>query len=102
MWFRKRYWCCSLFESRYGNAGHTGPAFIASRDYFGEPAFTLQFRAFEKDVAVDFVHPAPMTFISDSRFFHCPYCGTNLKTFYGSRVDELDRPGFLISEANDE
>src|SRR5689334_17671921 len=100
MWFKKGDWCCSHFKSCYENAGNRGPAFLVHRDHLGGPAFTLQFRAADKGEMGGTINtPYPLTLISDSRFFHCPYCGTNLAKFYRDRIDELYRPDLLQHES---
>lgn len=96
MWFRRRDWCCSGFETYYENAGCRGQAYLVHRDHRGEPAFTLQFRAVDKGVGADVDRPYRIT---RARFSYCPSCGTKRSKFYRDRIDELYRPDLLLHES---
>lgn len=38
----------------------------------------------------------PIALVTQTGMAFCPWCGTNLKSFYGLRIDELVRPGLSI------
>lgn len=86
------------FQAGYEAAGLRGHAYLVHRNYLGAPAFTSQYRAVEKETGADLTCSDPVSLVIDSRINYCPTCGTNLAKFYAKRIDELDRPGFLISE----
>jgi hypothetical protein len=39
----------------------------------------------------------PVSVVTQTGMLFCPWCGADLKRFYGKRTAELDRPGLSIS-----
>jgi hypothetical protein len=96
-----RKWCCPGFKGSYESAGHRGfSVLIEKDDYFGTMFFS-QARAVDQSdrdrlsahlTQTDF----PVSAVIQTGMIFCPWCGVNLKRFYGKRTAELDRPGFSI------
>jgi hypothetical protein len=38
----------------------------------------------------------PVSVVTETGMRFCPWCGVNLKRFYGRRTAELSRPGFSV------
>ena len=96
-----RDWCCAGFKGNYGQAGHRGISVLIERCETLGTRFLIQYRAVDRadqeqfhsslenvDFHVSVVIETGMTF--------CPWCGVDLKRFYGKRTEQLDRPGFSI------
>jgi hypothetical protein len=47
-------------------------------------------------VALFNLQSSPVSVVTEAGMTFCPWCGVNLKRFYGKRTAELDRPGFSI------
>lgn len=94
-------WCCLTFKSWYENAGQRGITVLVGRRSNGEPEFVIQQRAIdlERDVqslpATDYA----ISIASDVGINYCPWCGRNLKKWYGKHVEQLYRPGLRITES---
>jgi hypothetical protein len=97
--------CCAQFEGWYGEAGHRSLAVLIDRSYEGSAAFLLQHRAIEmgdeprmgEELAGSTV---PITLVGEVHIHFCPWCGRNLRRWYGKWLDALIRPGFRIAATN--
>ena len=92
-------WCCVSFKSLYEGAGHRGFAILVEQDETLGPLFIWQHRAVEQQDEkklqawkTDF----PVSLVSDTGLLFCPWCGKNLRKFYGRHASELVRPGYAI------
>src|ERR1041385_3721788 len=93
-------WCCPGFGDTYGNAGHRGFSILIKKDDLGA-RFLIQSRAVEQTDQEQF-HALlrtefPVSSVTETGMRFCPWCGVNLKRFYGRRAADLNRPGFSIS-----
>ena len=88
-------WCCPQFEGTYEAAG--GRAFSILVDFQppDDPSFILQHRAVELDQELPAI-PIPIAVVSEVHILFCPWCGRNLREFYGATAASLVRPGFRI------
>lgn len=97
-----RKWCCSGFQSNYEQAGHRGFSVLIEKDDYLGARFLIQCRTVE-DSDQERLHRIlersdfPVSIITTTGMMFCPWCGTNLKRFYGKRAAELDRPGIFCS-----
>jgi hypothetical protein len=57
----------------------------------------LQHRALDMDVEPPNTK-SPLSLISQMWIAYCPFCGADLKKFYGKEVDRLARPKLLIAD----
>lgn len=92
-------WCCVSFKFLYDGAGHRGFAILVEQDQPLGPRILLQHRAVEKEDEpklalwkTDF----PVSLVSDTGLLFCPWCGKNLRKFYGRQAAELVRAGHSI------
>jgi len=97
-----RQWCCAGFKGNYEQAGHRGFSVLIEKDDCLGASFLIQSRAVEQSdqerehvllQSTDF----PVSVVAQTGMRFCPWCGIDLKRFYGSRTAELDRPGYSIS-----
>jgi len=96
-----REWCCAGFKGRYEQAGHRGFSVLIEKDEFLGARFSIQSRAVESSDQERFcraIKPSefPVSIATETGVMFCPWCGVNLKRFYGKRTDELTRSGFSI------
>jgi hypothetical protein len=89
-------WCCQGFESAYLHAGERGFAILVGKDPAIGPYFVWQHRAIDKGREAEIQGPLDVSVVSDTGLLFCPWCGKNLRRFYGRHADELTRPGFEI------
>jgi len=94
-------WCCVGFQGSYEQAGHRGFSVLIEKDADLGTRFSIQFRAVEKsdqERLLALLHAEfPVSVATETGMLFCPWCGVNLKRFYGGRTAELDRPGLSIS-----
>jgi hypothetical protein len=96
-----REWCCVGFKSGYEQAGHRGFAILIEKDADFGSRFSIQSRSAETSDQPELqriLQPVtfPVSIVTETGMQFCPWCGVNLKRFYGKRVAELDRPGLSI------
>lgn len=89
-------WCCLGFEGHYGNVGNRGSAILIGKDFRGEAEFTLQFRALEPKCELPESVQNVVSTVLDVRIKYCPWCGEDLRQFYGQNIEDLHRKGFKI------
>lgn len=89
-------WCCAGFEAFYGNAGEQGAGILVGRDSLGEPEFTLQYRAVDRETEMPVNSEKPVASIIDVGVQYCPWCGSKLEKWYGRKIDVLYRPELKI------
>lgn len=87
-------WCCLTFKVWYDAAGKRGLAVLVGRNSSGQAEFLMQQRAIDRTVQSLPVTEYPISLVSDICIVYCPWCGRNLKKWYGKYIDELDRPNF--------
>jgi len=80
---------------------HGGFSILVERDETLGAIFLIQSLAVDKvneEALKDILRPSdfPVGLAVETGLAHCPWCGVDLKRFYGKRVDELVRPGFSI------
>ena len=89
------------FQGNYQQAGKRGFSVLIEKDDDGGTRFLMQSRAVEQaDQDRFYTHLSqtdfPVSVVIQSGMLFCPWFGTNLQQFYGSRVEELNRPGFSV------
>ena len=89
------------FQGNYQQAGQRGFSVLIEKGDDGRARFLMQSRAVEQGDQDRFhTHLSqtdfPVSVVAQTGMIFCPWCGTNLQQFYGSRVEELDRPGFSV------
>jgi len=96
-----RPWCCAGFEGNYQRGGHRGAGIVVNRALPDHAFFVLQFRAVEPGSEKEVSGPPhiSVSLVSDVGMQFCPWCGTNLTEFYGTRINDLYRPGLAIETA---
>ena len=95
-------WCCGGFPGSYEQAGQRGLSVLIDKDDQMGGRFLIQARAVDRSDQEQLqgvlggvsLH---VSLVSETGMLFCPWCGTNLRRFYGGRVRELDRPGLSIS-----
>lgn len=76
-------WCCIGFKSGYDSSGQRGSAILVGRNYFGNPEFTLQFRAVDAEKEFPVIQSEmPISTVVDVKIVFCPWCGINLEKWY--------------------
>jgi hypothetical protein len=96
-----RSWCCAGFQGNYEAAGHRGFAVLIEKDDYLGTRFTIQSRAVDQSNQEELhTHLLQTTFavsvVAETGMRFCPWCGVDLKRFYGKRTAELHRSGFSI------
>jgi hypothetical protein len=96
-----RKWCCMGFEGRYAEGGRRGLSVLVENGADLGARFSIQSRAVEISDQGEFqriLQPStfPVSIVTETGMQFCPWCGVNLKRFYGNRAGELDRPGLSI------
>jgi len=89
-------WCCRSFESAYQHAGRRGFAILIGKDPVIGPYFVWQHRVVDRGREAELQGPLEMNVITDTGLLFCPWCGKNLRRFYGRHADDLVRPDFEI------
>lgn len=89
-------WCCAVFQGWYATAGERGLAVLVERRAGGNASFVLQFRAMDMTKEVELPSDMSLSLCSDVHIKYCPWCGTQLESWYSRWVDELYRPGFKV------
>jgi|SRR5579883_1539958 hypothetical protein len=92
-------WCCVGFKSAYDGAGRRGFAILVEPDATLGPRFIWQHRALEmgdENKLAALKLEFPLSVVTDTGLLFCPWCGKNLRTFYGRHAAELSRPGLEI------
>ena len=88
--------CCPGFEHFSEEAGIRGFGLYSDDAPDTEASFVLQFRALDPDGRTPLNAPTRLTIVSEIRIIYCPWCGTKLKEFYGSCMNDLARPDLRI------
>lgn len=91
-----RSWCCQSFEAavnqhQTGRRGH-GIFITEPQGSLLPMGFFFGFRAIDAsaDVRASELEAAGLTFVclgSSQGILFCPWCGTNLRSFYGNKTD---------------
>jgi len=94
MWlFSKRAWCSDLFKSAVCDPGERGLSIQVVKPVRVLPmGFLLVFRAvtegdYEQFAKPPYTWPCNVMFSTSQGVLFCPWCGTNLRRFYGNRTD---------------
>jgi hypothetical protein len=90
-------WCCIPFKNYYATAGERGISILIGRNSAGKPEFVMQHRAVDKEIESLPYTDYPISIITDACIVYCPWCGRKLDKWYGKYVDELYKPGLIIS-----
>ena len=90
-------WCCVGLQRLYENSGKSGFGLIVWEGPFGDPAFSLQFRAV--DFGVVPVGPDNIQLITafEQAIAYCPWCGRHLTKWYKRSYDKIANGHFLLS-----
>jgi hypothetical protein len=81
-------WCCEQLKANSDKIGFRGIS-VQSEEVEDEGAvFFLEGRALDirDENGFEANSNRPMAIKSKLYIFHCPWCGTNLKDFYGARL----------------
>jgi len=81
--------CCRGIEELHRNSGLREFAVFTAR-YPDGYVFVLQHRALDPDALPPFSE-SPMSTVSELLLNYCPWCGGDLKQFYGDQLNELDK-----------
>jgi hypothetical protein len=60
------------------------------------PLFLLQHRSVEMGDEGPKDHPRPVTLAGQVGILFCPWCGVNLKAFYGREIQSMERPAYRL------
>lgn len=85
-------WCCRVFADHYEQAGERGLTVLVLESSQQGPRFVLQHRAAEPRDEGRVVTPVPVSLVSESDIFYCPWCGRDLSRWYRKHWRELIRP----------
>ena len=91
-------WCCSVFENRYELAGERSIAVLIDEDPSGDPDFLVQARAFDHGSEPPLNVPVPMSLVLETGIQFCPWCGADLKKWYGKYAHQLSRPNLRVEQ----
>jgi hypothetical protein len=91
-------WCCLGFQGAYELAGQRGLGIVVCRENALSCVFRLQFRAVEQGAESKISVPrgVSLSYVSEAGLQFCPWCGSRLSEFYGSRICDLYRSGIAI------
>jgi hypothetical protein len=87
-------WCCATFRGWFDEAGNRGFAIVVEQSTTTQPSFSLQHRSVEMDDEGPKQHPRPLTLVSQLGIIYCPWCGVELRKFYGADVGQMERPTY--------
>ncbi len=90
-------WCCAGFEAHYDAAGKRGHAILIGRNELDEPAVTMQYRAVDAGDEKHVHAEVMMSLVIDIAIVYCPWCGYNVRKWYGKDADALSREGLKIT-----
>jgi hypothetical protein len=74
--------CCTQFEGWFSEAGLRGVGIYCYRAEDKGLQFVMQYRALDPSAPVPHSE-SPMSFVCDMHILWCPWCGANLRDFYG-------------------
>ena len=90
-------WCCSAFQNRYEMAGERSIAVLVDANSQNESEFLIQARALDHGDEPEINTAVPMSLIIETGIEFCPWCGVNLRKWYGKHARELSRPGLRLA-----
>jgi hypothetical protein len=85
-------WCCVGFEAGYQAGGERSIAVLIDEDVDGRPEFFLQARMFDIGNEPPMNVSVPMSLAIQTGLRFCPWCGIQLKKWYGPYARTLKRP----------
>lgn len=92
---KRMQWCCNGFRAQFENAGGRGFSVFGARSA-GLDLFILQHRATEPGDPGPPDHGQPLSVVTDVAISCCPWCGTELRSFYRDTTESLRRQDLLI------
>ena len=89
-------WCCMPFENLYKDEGNRGFSVVPSNEYSeDEYKFILKCRVVDFGSEHTVKADVPVSIISNMPITYCPWCGKNLKKWYGKSIEELFKEGYM-------
>lgn len=91
-------WCCRVFADHYEQAGERGLAVLVLESTHQGARFVLQSRAAAVRDEEEVRTQVPVSLVTESDIFYCPWCGRKLSSWYAKDWKRLIRAGvFSIS-----